>query len=81
MNKILLILSMFIAISCATDTDRNRRMKMSELSYASGCYQASIYICEKYLKAPEKFSCYEEMNGLCPDGGKRWRAWLEDGKK
>lgn len=79
MKYLFLILTL---ASCSTaDLDRERRMKMSELSYASGCYQSSIYVCEKYVKAPEKFTCYEEMNGLCPDGGKRWRTWLENGKK
>jgi hypothetical protein len=56
-------------------------MKMSEMSYASGCYQASIHVCEKYVKAPEKFSCYEEMNGLCPDAANRFRDWLENKRK
>ena len=75
------LLLLLILTSCATETDRTKRMKTAELSYASGCYHASIYVCEKYLNAPEKFSCYEEMNTLCPDGAKRFRNWLENGKK
>ena len=77
------IFLLFIIItSCSTaDPDRTRRMKMSEMSYASGCYQASIHVCEKYVKAPEKFSCYEEMNGLCPDAANRFRDWLEKKRK
>jgi len=68
--------------SCATThTDRSNSMSIAENSYESGCYQASIYVCEKYVQAPEKFTCYQEMNGLCPNGSKRFRTWLENGKK
>lgn len=71
----------FILISCATDSDRTKQMRIAELSYSGGCYYASIYVCQKYLKEPEKFSCYEEMNSACPDVAKRFRSWLENGKK
>lgn len=67
--------------SCATSTFPPKNMSLSEASYASGCYQASIYVCEKYVKTPERFTCYEEMNGLCPDGAKRFRSWVEKANK
>jgi len=76
-----LILILILASCSTTDPDRTKRMKLAESSYSSGCYQASVYVCEKYVKAPEKFTCYGEMNSLCDDGGKRFRTWLENGKK
>lgn len=68
--------------SCSTaDPDRARRLKLAEFSYSSGCYEASIHVCDKYLKAPEKFSCYEEMDKTCPGAANIFRIWLENGKK
>ena len=75
MRYLILIL---ILSSCSTaDPDRSRRLKLAEFSYSSGCYQASIHVCEKYIKAPEKFVCYEEMNMVCPKAAKEFRNWLE----
>jgi hypothetical protein len=68
------ILIALLLSGCASDLAK--RKKITEASYASGCLLASRHVCNKYVKEPTKFECYDEMTEACETSAAQFRAWL-----
>lgn len=78
---LLTLLLVLVSLSSLKDSkaQRDKRMRLVENSFISGCYAFSRDYCPT-LKEAQRYDCYQMALDLCEKQGKSFRQWIEAGK-
>lgn len=85
--KYLIVFAFLILFGC-TETpqqesltkQKEQRLLMAEMSYATGCYQGYMRSCSFAVSEDSRNACLQDGVNVCEKAAANFRIWLENKK-